>query len=456
MSNFPNLLSEKTRRFIALNNFKELSVIQSEVLPYALKARDVIGISKTGTGKTHAYLIPLMQKIDPNRNEVQALIIAPTRELAQQIFEFAKPMMEVDSQIRVKLITGGTDKKRTTEKLGRQPHIVIGTVGKVRELFVEDSLLRIDQADILVVDEADMILEIGYLEDLDIIAAKMKERLQMLLFSATIPDNLRPFMKKYMHNPHIVQVKEDEKFNPRITHVLVPIKHRTHLEATVLLAKSINPLICLVVCNTRTDAVKLADLFRENNLRFVELRGDMSARARKQTMSLIGNDEARFIIATDVAARGIDIPEISHVISVGLPKDIDFYIHRAGRTGRTGREGTCYVLYGEKDDASIRILMKKHIKFEHMANNETGLRPMKPYGEEFVRKSKPQDIEISKLVNRRVEQVKPGYKKKRAAEVESIKRKRRRQMIQDSIKVQSKTKAKMKQIEINNEKAGGQ
>ena len=134
MSNFPNLLSEKTRRFIALNNFKELSVIQSEVLPYALKARDVIGISKTGTGKTHAYLIPLMQKIDPNRNEVQALIIAPTRELAQQIFEFAKPMMEVDSQIRVKLITGGTDKKRTTEKLGRQPHIVIGTVGKVREL----------------------------------------------------------------------------------------------------------------------------------------------------------------------------------------------------------------------------------------------------------------------------------------------------------------------------------
>jgi ATP-dependent RNA helicase CshB len=139
-----------------------------------------------------------------------------------------------------------------------------------------------------------------------------------------------------------------------------------------------------------------------------------------------------------------------------LPKDIDFYIHRAGRTGRTGREGTCYVLYGEKDDASIRILMKKHIKFEHMANNETGLRPMKPYGEEFVRKSKPQDIEISKLVNRRVEQVKPGYKKKRAAEVESIKRKRRRQMIQDSIKVQSKTKAKMKQIEINNEKAGGQ
>ena len=455
MSNFPNQMNENARRFIEINKFSQLSGIQSEVFPYAIKGRDVIGVSKTGTGKTHAYLIPLMQMLDASRNEVQALIIAPTRELAQQIFDFARPMMEVNPELRIKLITGGTDKKKS-EKLSKQPHLVIGTVGKVRDLFVEDSLLRIDQADVLVVDEADMILEIGYLEDLDIIAAKMKERLQMLLFSATIPDNLRPFMKKYMHNPHIVQVAEDIKFNPRITHVLVPTKHRTYLEAAVLLAKSINPLICLIVCNTKTDAIKLTEMFRETELRFIELRGDMSARARKQSMSLIGNDAARFIIATDVAARGIDIPEISHVISVGFPKDLDFYIHRAGRTGRTGREGTCYVLYGEKDDPSIRLLMKRHIEFLHMSNTETGLRPLKPYGETFVRRSKPQDIEISKLVNKRVEQVKPGYKKRRAAEVEEIKRKKRRNMIQSSIKEQRKARAKLKQIETNSTKTGGQ
>jgi ATP-dependent RNA helicase CshB len=447
MSNFPTILNDNARRFVALNGFKELTGIQSEVLPYALKGRDVIGISKTGTGKTHAYLIPLMQKLDPKTNEVQALIIAPTRELAQQIYDFARTMVEVAPDLRIKLITGGVDKKRATEKLIKQPHLVIGTVGKVKDLFVDDSLLRIDQATTLVVDEADMILEIGYLKDLDVIAAKMKDRLQMLVFSATIPDNLRPFMKKYMHNPHIAQVTEDPKFNPRITHVLVPIKHRDYLEAALLLAKNINPLICLIVCNTRTDAVKLAEKFQEAKIRFVDLRGDMTARARKQAMTLISNEDAQFVIVTDVAARGIDIPEISHVISVGFPSDIDFYIHRAGRTGRTGREGTCYVLYSDKDQNAIATLTKRHIEFKHMSSTEAGLREMKPYGEVHVKRTKPQDIEISKLVNKRVEQVKPGYKKKRAAEVEDIKRKRRREMIQKSIKELGKAKAKMKQIE---------
>jgi ATP-dependent RNA helicase CshB len=179
----------------------------------------------------------------------------------------------------------------------------------------------------------------------------------------------------------------------------------------------------------------------------VELRGDMTARARKQAMTLISNEGAQFVIVTDVAARGIDIPEISHVISVGFPPDIDFYIHRAGRTGRTGREGTCYVLYSDKDQNAIATLMKRHIVFKHMSNTEAGLRDMKDYGETYVRRTKPQDIEISKLVNKRVEQVKPGYKKKRLAEVEDIKRKRRREMIQKSIKELGKAKAKLKQIE---------
>lgn len=190
-------LSEKTCEFIEKNGFTELTPIQEKVIPAVLKGKDVIGLSRTGTGKTHAYLIPLMEKVDSSLDHPYAVITAPTRELAMQIYEKAKVMAEVDPALRIKLYTGGTDRNRDLKQLrSSQPHIVIGTPGRIKDLFLNEAALRIDLAPLLIVDEADMTLEYGFLDEIDAFAGRMSESLQMLAFSATMPEQLKPFLKK--------------------------------------------------------------------------------------------------------------------------------------------------------------------------------------------------------------------------------------------------------------------
>ena len=186
---------------IAELKFNEPTKIQKAVMPLVYKNIDVIGISQTGTGKTHAFLIPIMDMIDVEKDQVQAVITAPTRELATQIYEHAKLFMKHNSELRVSLIIGGSDKQKTIGKLNTQPHIVIGTPGRIKDLSLDEQALHITTADIFVVDEADMTLEFGYIEDIDAVLSKMKDNLQMMVFSATIPQMLRPFLQKYMSQP---------------------------------------------------------------------------------------------------------------------------------------------------------------------------------------------------------------------------------------------------------------
>ncbi|MEG0365757.1 MAG: DEAD/DEAH box helicase, partial [Coprobacillus sp.] len=168
-----------------------------------------IGISQTGTGKTHAFLIPIIDMIDVESDCVQAVITAPTRELATQTYEHAKLFMKHNKDLRVSLLIGGSDKQKAIGKLSVQPHIVIGTPGRIKDLSLTEDALKITTANTFVVDEADMTLEFGYLEDIDAVISKMKDSLQMMVFSATIPQNLRPFLKKYMQSPKIVEVDEE-------------------------------------------------------------------------------------------------------------------------------------------------------------------------------------------------------------------------------------------------------
>ena len=189
-------------------NFKSPTNIQKSVIPLVYKYIDVIGISQTGTGKTHAFLIPIMDMIDVEKDCVQAVITAPTRELASQIYEHAKLFVKHNPDLKVSLIIGGSDKQKAINKLSTQPHIVIGTPGRIKDLSLDEQALRITTADIFVVDEADMTLEFGYLEDIDAVLSKMKDNLQMMVFSATIPQMLRPFLQKYMKAPKIIEIDE--------------------------------------------------------------------------------------------------------------------------------------------------------------------------------------------------------------------------------------------------------
>lgn len=439
-----NNLKERSAALAALEGFRELTPIQKQVIPLAMKGKDIIGISDTGTGKTHAFLLPILEKIDVAREEVQAVITAPTRELAVQIYQRAEKMCQVEKQLRIRLISGGIEKSRMNEQLKRQPHIVIGTPGRIRDLFLNDQTLRCDTAKIFVVDEADMTLEFGFLEDVDQIAGRMGNNLQMMSFSATIPNGLKPFLKKYMKNPETITIESSEDFHPQIRHILVPCRHKSYPEKLLDVLNGIQPYVCLIFANTRAMASETADLLRGEGYGVVELHGDLTSRERMRALKELQQQSKTYIVATDIAARGIDIEGITHVISLGFPRELDFYIHRSGRTGRAGRDGICYALYRSEDDGLIRSLEKNGIHFEHQNIRNGEWIVLKDLHEKRIKKDDPLEQEISKIVKKKKTKVKPNYKKKQKQQIDQMRRKARREMIREDIRRQQKERAKAK------------
>ncbi len=434
-------LKDYTKKFIELNHFTQPTPIQEEVIPSAIRGKDVIGLSATGSGKTHSYLIPILEKIDFENEDCQAVVTAPTRELAAQIYEMAKEMVQAKEDIRVSLFVGGQDRDKDIEKLKKQqPHIAIGTPGRIKDLFLNAGALRIDKASILVVDEADMTLEYGFLDEIDAFAGRMSESLQMMAFSATMPDQLKPFIKKYMHHPVTFQIGEAVRFNPDITHVLVPCYHHSFAETILSILPGFQPYVCLIFANTRVEASKIAEELRSHGMSVSEIHGDLTSRQRKQSMKSIASGENTYVVATDLAARGIDIAEVTHVISCGFPSDLEYYVHRAGRTGRAGSKGMCFALYHEEDDAAIRSLQKRGIHFEHRRFKNNTWVDLRGYGQKYQRKD---DTELDKKIamvynNKKNTRVKPGYKKKRKNAIAKIYQKKKREMIRSKIREEKK------------------
>lgn len=441
------VLRENTKKFINLEGFVAPTLIQQAVIPVACKGRDIIGISDTGTGKTHAFLIPIMEKVDSDNACVQAVITAPTRELAVQIYNRSLKMSEADPKLSIRLVIGGVEKSKMNEQMKTQPHIVIGTPGRIRDLFLNEHTLRVDTASMLIVDEADMTLEFGFLEDVDAIAGKMRKNLQMMSFSATIPQALRPFLKKYMDNPKMIHIEEQSDFHPKIEHVLVPCVPFSYEEKLLEILPSITPYVCLIFANTRALAASVANMMRDRGYGVIELHGDLTPRERTKAMKDLVNIQKSFVVATDIAARGIDIEGISHVISLGFPQELDYYIHRSGRTGRAGNDGICYALYQKQDDAMIRALEVKGIGFHHRSFKNGNWTELDPIHRKKTRRDDPLEQEISKIVAKKKTQVKPGYKVKRKVEVEKLRRKAKRKMIHEDIQRQKKERAKTKSIE---------
>ena len=428
--------------------FNQPTKIQKSVIPAVYKHRDIIGISQTGTGKTHAFLIPVMDMINPSLDRVQAVITAPTRELASQIFEHARLFQKNNPDIRVSLVIGGNDKQKAINKLSIQPHVVIGTPGRIKDLSLDEQALKITTADILIIDEADMTLEFGYLEDIDAVAGMMKDDLQMLVFSATIPQNIRPFLRKYMKAPQIIEVTDKKITTDNIEHVLVPTHHKSRYEVLKKIMQGIDPYICIIFCNKRSEAREVAKNLYEEGYRVGEIHGDLEPRERRQMMRRIKNMDYQYIVATDIAARGIDIDGASHIISMNFPSELDFYIHRAGRSGRGKYTGVCYSLYSTDDEGSIKALENKGITFSNKEFKNGQWIELADRERRVKRVKRTSDLEtqITKMVNRPTK-VKPGYKKKRKREIEKILKKRKREIISQDIRRQKKERAKQAQIE---------
>lgn len=396
-------------------HFKSFTEIQKKVMPLALKGRDIIGKSVTGSGKTHAFLIPIFQKLEENKKEVQVVITTPTRELAIQIENVCKHIASFcDETIDIRTYVGGSDREREKDRLrSSQPQIVIGTPGKIKDLSIDENLLKIYTARTLVIDEADMTLEAGFIDDIDTFAGTLPNKLQMMVFSATIPEQLIVFTKKYMFNPEYIEVKNKGVSSVNIEHILVAVKNKNKLQLLDDLLSVINPYLCLVFANKKENVEMLQKELTSKGYKVGVMHGDLEPRERKRMLKRIMDLEFQYVVASDIAARGIDIEGVSHVINYELPKDFEFYIHRTGRTGRANLSGTAISLYDFISDEYLDALEEKGIKFEYKKIVDGELVETKERNQRTKRVQKVSEIDIkAKQSVRKPKKVKPGYKKK--------------------------------------------
>ena len=410
-------------------NFVEATEVQEKLIPVVLSGRDLVGESKTGSGKTHTFLLPIFQQLDEEADSVQAVITAPSRELATQIYQAARQLASFSEQeIRVANYVGGTDKARQIGKLeSSQPHIVIGTPGRSYDL-VESGDLAIHKAHTFVVDEADMTLDMGFLETVDRIAARLPKDLQFLVFSATIPQKLQPFLKKYLSNPVMEQIKTKTVIADTIDNWLLSTKGRDKNAQIYEISQLLQPYLAMIFVNTKTRADELQAYLTAQGLKVAKIHGDIPPRERKRIMNQVKNLDFEYIVATDLAARGIDIEGVSHVINDAIPQDLSFFVHRVGRTGRNGLPGTAITLYQPSDDSDIRELEKLGIKFtpKMIKNGEfqdTYDRDRRANREKTKEKL---DTEMIGLVKKKKKKIKPGYKKKIQWAVNEKRRKTKR------------------------------
>ena len=409
-------------------HFEELTQIQEQVIPLALEGKDIIGQSQTGSGKTHAFLIPIFESLKEDVQQVQAVITTPTRELAEQIYIVASHLASFsETPIKIGRYVGGTDKKQTIERLGVQPQIVIGTPGRIKDLAINERALLVHTAKMFVVDEADMTLETGFLTDIDQIAGTMGKDLQMMVFSATIPQALKPFLKKYMTVPTHIHIQPRQQTAVKINHILYPTKHRSRVNIVANLLKTINPYLAIIFVNTKQHATEVSNALTSQGLQVGQIHGDLTPRQRRQMMQRIRNLDFQYIVATDIAARGIDIEGVSHVINYELPQDLEFYIHRVGRTARGNYDGVAITLYDSAEEELLQELEERGIKFNYKELKNGELVTVNARNSRQKREKKENEIDkIAKAKVRKPKKVTPGYKKKMKFEMDKVNRQERR------------------------------
>lgn len=401
---------------LADKGFEQPTEVQEKLIPVIKKGKSVIGQSQTGSGKTHTFLLPLMNKVNPQLDEVQILITAPSRELANQIYQEAIQIAKFSQpEMRVTNFVGGTDKQRQIAKLkNQQPHVVIGTPGRILDLMNEQAL-KAHTAFAFVVDEADMTLDMGFLEEVDQIAGRLPDKLQMLVFSATIPEKLKPFLKKYMENPIIEHIKPKNIISETIDNWLISTKGKDKNRLIYQLLTIGHPYLVIVFANTKQRVDEITYYLKDQGLKVAKIHGDISPRERKRVMRQVQDLEFQYVVATDLAARGIDIEGVSHVINAEVPSDLDFFIHRVGRTGRNGLDGTAITLYSPADEEAISEVEDLGIRFQpkEIKNGElvdTYDRNRRTKREKS--KDALEDPTLIGLVKKKKKKIKPGYKKK--------------------------------------------
>jgi len=342
-------LSGPILKAVAELGFESATEIQEQSIPALLAhPRNFIGLAQTGTGKTAAFGLPLIEHLDANLPQTQALILAPTRELGKQIADQLQAFSKYTKGLRVLPVYGGAPIGKQIQALKKPIHIIIATPGRLLDL-IKRRAVHLDQIEWVVLDEADEMLNMGFKEDLDKILSFTPAEKHTWLFSATMAKDIRQIVKKYMHDPLEVQVNADQEGNENIEHRYIIVDRRDKTEALTRFLDANADMRSLVFCRTRRDTQQLAEELSERGHAAAAIHGDLSQNQRDRVMSSFRKKAVNTLVATDVAARGIDVDDISHVFHHSLSDESAYYTHRSGRTARAGKEGVSIALVGQRE-----------------------------------------------------------------------------------------------------------
>lgn len=356
--NFEDLhLDERILRAVAEMGFEEATPIQTKAIPVQMEGLDIIGQAQTGTGKTAAFGIPLLQKINPKSKKLQAIALCPTRELAIQVAEEIRELSKFMSGIKVLPIYGGQDIVRQIKALKEGAQIIIGTPGRVMD-HMRRKTIKTDHVHTVIMDEADEMLNMGFLEDMETILSQLPEERQTIMFSATMPEEIKKIAVTFQKDPQIVRVVKKELTVPKVTQYYYEVKPKTKVEVMCRLLDMYAPKLSVAFCNTKKQVDELVDELQGRGYFAEGLHGDLKQIQRDRVMNSFRNGRTEILVATDVAARGIDVDDVEAVFNYDIPQDDEYYVHRIGRTGRAGREGIAFSFVVGREVYKLRDIQR--------------------------------------------------------------------------------------------------
>lgn len=350
-------LSKELIRAVKDMGFEEATPIQSKAITKVLEGKDIIGQSQTGTGKTAAFGLPCIDMIDVHNKKLQAVILSPTRELAIQICEEFRKFLKYKDDIKVVPVYGGQPIERQIGALKKGVQIVVGTPGRIMD-HMKRRTLKMETVKMVVLDEADEMLDMGFREDIELILDKIPEDRQTVLFSATMAKEIMELTDKYLVNPEVIKVARKELTVPNIEQIYFEIKEKTKVEATSRLMDMYLPDLAVIFCNTKKRVDEVVEHLQGRGYFAEGLHGDLKQMQRDIVMKKFRNRTIEILVATDVAARGIDVDDVDMVINYDLPQDEEYYVHRIGRTGRAGRSGRAFSFVVGREIYKLRDIMK--------------------------------------------------------------------------------------------------
>ena len=365
-------LSEAVLKAVQSIGYETPSPIQAQIIPFVMAGRDVLGQAQTGTGKTAAFAMPILTRIDINQKDPQALVLAPTRELAIQVAEAFQSYAAHIKGFHVLPIYGGQDYTTQLRQLNRGAHVVVGTPGRVMD-HMRRGTLKLNQLKTLVLDEADEMLRMGFIDDVEWILEQTPSTRQTALFSATMPTEIRKIAQKYLNNPEqvTIKVKTTTAANIRQRYWFVSGLHKMDALTRILEAENFDGMIIFV--RTKTATIEVAEKLEARGFSASAINGDMSQALRERAIDNLKTGKLDILIATDVAARGLDVDRITHVVNYDIPYDTESYVHRIGRTGRAGRTGDAILFVSPREKrllANIEQATKQKVEEMQLPSTE--------------------------------------------------------------------------------------